>query len=180
MKKRIYLIPMIAIFLSCSHKITTTTNSGVVAGYSGATAKVEDKVEDEPLKPVLETRKPESAMPKASAFKMNGNFSDNVAITLNEQGEISYFPDPTDITPSARPTDLGNGWWLNNQGIGPNSVFTKYTFEEYSKLPQVPSAEELKAAIIPGSAVTEMIALPYNIGEASGNIEEIKDFLKNR
>lgn len=99
--------------------------------------------------------KPVSMLPKPTAFKMSGDYSNNVAITLNA-GKIVYFPAPSDISENSKPTPLGDGWWLNRQGISANSVFTKYTFEEYSKLKQVPSIEELKASIIPGARVTEM------------------------
>lgn len=97
-----------------------------------------------------------SALPKETAFKMSGDYQNNVAITLTPDGTITYFPAPTDITEQSRPVSLGDGWWLNRQGISPNSVFTRYTFEEYSKLKQVPTLQQLKDAIIPGARVTEM------------------------
>lgn len=118
-----------------------------------------------------------SFIPKASAFRMNGNYANYVAITLDANGNITYFPDPSDITPMSAPVSLADGWWLNRQGISGNSVFTKYTFEEYAALPQVPSIAELKEAIIPGSQVTEMISLPFNINEAQSHIPEINTYI---
>lgn len=99
--------------------------------------------------------KPVNMIPKPTAFKMSGDYANNVAITLSG-GNIVYFPAPSDISENSKPTPLGDGWYRNNQGISANSVFTKYTFEEYSKLKHVPTIKELKAAIIPGARVTEM------------------------
>lgn len=103
---------------------------------------------------------PVGMLPKPTAFRMSGDYSDNVAITLDSQGNLVYFPDPRDISADSKPTPLGDGWWLNRQGLSGNSVFTRYTFEEYSKLEHVPSIKELKAAIIPGAKVTQIRVLP--------------------
>lgn len=119
-----------------------------------------------------------AAIPSATAFRMSGNYSDNVAITLSPSGEILYFPAPTDITAYSHPIELCDGWWLNCQGIGSGSVFTKYTFAEYAALPQAPTPEQLKAAIIPGAKVTQFIQLPMNINEAPKNIKAVNEYLK--
>ena len=117
-------------------------------------------------------------LPNATAFRMSGNYANNVAITLTDDGQLLYFPDPTDITADSEPVSLGEGWWLNNQGLGPNSVFTHYTFAEYASLPEVPSPEQLKLSVIPGAKVTDFMELPIKIGEANNNIEEVKEFVK--
>lgn len=94
-------------------------------------------------------------MPKATAFRMNGDYADHVAVTLDAAGNLTYYPAPGDITPASAPTVIGEGWYLNRQGLGPNSVFTKWTFEEYHALDKAPTPAEIKAAIIPGSGVTD-------------------------
>ena len=118
-------------------------------------------------------------MPKATAFRMTGDYADNVAITIGADGQLTYFPAPSDISKASAPTSLGGGWYLNNQGLSANSVFTKYTYEEYSKLPTVPSQDELKAAVIPGARVEDMIQLPYSISDAKNNINGIKEYIKS-
>ena len=120
--------------------------------------------------------KPMNTIPKASAFRMSGDYADNVAITIRN-GSLSYFPDPSDISDNSRPIDLGNGWWLNRQGISANSVFTKYTFDEYAALKKVPSVKERKPSIIPGARVTEMRELPFTINEAPAHLDSIRSFL---
>ena len=118
--------------------------------------------------------KPLSAVVKATAFKMSGDYQDKVAITLSPEGEILYYPAPTDITVNSAPVDLGNGWWLNRQGISAGSVFTKYTFKEYAALKKAPSIAELKAAVIPGAKVTVMRQLPFTASDAMQHLPEIK------
>ncbi|MDE6716781.1 MAG: hypothetical protein K2J70_01185 [Muribaculaceae bacterium] len=123
---------------------------------------------------ILTGSRPASAILKASAFKMSGDYSDKVAITLNDDGTLAYFPAPSDISANSRPLDLGEGWWLNRQGLSSRSVFTRYTFEEYASLPAVPSPEELKAAVIPGARVTDFRKLDMPAYEASERLPEIK------
>lgn len=103
---------------------------------------------------------------KASAFRMSGDYANNVAVTLNANGGLAYYPAPTDISAASAPKALGDGWWLNRQGLGPNSVFTKWTFEEYHALPSTPSQAEILAAIIPGATVTEYRQLPVSASQA--------------
>ena len=117
------------------------------------------------------------AIPQATIFKMNGPYSDKVAVTLNPDGTLMYYPAPSDIMASSAPYDLGDGWWLNRQGISSNSVFTKWTYGEYSKLKSVPSREEIMDAIIPGSGVTEMLQIPVTISEARSNPAACKKYV---
>lgn len=168
---------------SCSHKYTYVVSKGegnitsATNQIGGINSQYDSTCQEEVI-PVVEKRT--GMVLKATAFKMNGDYSDNVAVTLGPDGRLTYFPAPSDISSASKPVSVGNGWWLNCQGIGPNSVFTKYTFDEYSALPAVPSIAEIKAAIIPGSGVTEFIQLPWNSGEAEANIKEVKNYLKDK
>lgn len=170
MKKILLFIPAMILAASCSHKSTTASDTipdatkqatigGVAIGFRNS--------------------RPVNAIPKASAFRMSGDFADNVAVTLNPDGSLAYFPDPSDISQSSRPIALGNGWWLNRQGISANSMFTRYTFAEYSALKKVPSVKQLKASLIPGARVTEMRELPFSINEAPQHLDSIRSFLNN-
>lgn len=109
---------------------------------------------------------PLTALPKATAFKMSGDYADKVAVTLNSDGSILYYPAPSDITSDSAPYALGEGWYLNRQGLTANSVFTRWTFDEYKSLSKAPSRQEIKDAIIPGARVTELMQLPVSISEA--------------
>lgn len=157
---------------SCSHK-----NTENAAGNAVGSGDVITQVVVGGGSVGYRDSKPVNAIPKATAFRMNGNYADNVAVTLNADGSFSYFPDPKDITENSKPISLGNGWYLNRQGISANSVFTKYTFDEYSKLKSVPCIEELKASIIPGSKVVGMQKLPFSISEAPQHLDSIRQIL---
>lgn len=150
------------IMAACSHKTSENSKTSLTASLPETSSK------------------PRNVMPDATAFRMSGDFQNNVAISLSPDGEIIYYPAPSDITADSAPINLGEGWWLNQQGIGPNSVFTSYTFAEYAALPEAPSIQQLKLSIIPGAKVTEFIELPMKFNEASGNIDAVKKYLKDR
>ncbi|MDE7412290.1 MAG: hypothetical protein K2N05_00685 [Muribaculaceae bacterium] len=164
MKRLLFLLPIVMI-MGCSKK------------------NVDNTTRNEPQPEIVAQKvtptgsRPLSMVLKASAFKMTGDYSNNVAITLNSDGSLAYYPAPSDISSTSRPVDLGNGWWLNCQGISPTSVFTRYTFEEYSKLAQTPTQAELKAAIIPGAYVSEWKQLSVPASQALSNIPAIKEEL---
>ena len=164
MKNILFMIPAL-LLVGCSKKTTQPVS------------EPEPQVEAVQVVQPIGSR-PISTILKATAFQMSGNYSNNVAITLNEDGSLAYYPAPSDITSDSRPVDLGNGWWLNRQGLGPNSVFTRYTFDEYMALPNVPTVDELKAAIIPGAKVTEWKRLTYPAGEAMKYLPQIKEEVK--
>ena len=184
--KKTFILCILAPFLAgCSHHTYVVSDKNnnesknttkVTIGYPNSSNDISHKV-----------RLPErgvdsqflSMLPNATAFRMSGDYANNVAVTLGQDGELLYFPAPTDITADSEPISLGEGWWLNNQGLGPNSVFTKYTFAEYAALPEVPSPQQLKLSIIPGAKVTGFMELPMKIGEASNNIEAVKEYVKN-
>lgn len=115
---------------------------------------------------------------KAVAFRTNGNYADNVMIRVAPDGNLIYFPAPSDITSRSASLPLVNGWLLDRQGAaGSNTAFLKYTYSEYKALEAVPSPEELKSAIIPGARVTETEVLPYPFSDAESHIGEIKQLL---
>lgn len=113
-------------------------------------------------------------IPRATVFKMSGPYADKVAVTLDAQGNLTYYPAPSDITKSSMPVYLKDGWWLNCQGLSANSVFTDWTFTDYAALPATPSPSEIKAHIIPGAVVTAMERTAVPMTEAMQNLDKIK------
>lgn len=160
-------MPVLLFCCACSHKTVASSETKTDSVVTSLTMN---------RKPVSGV-KPVSAVLNASVFKMSGDYSDNVAVGVDPDGRLTYFPAPTDISVSSRPVSLGNGWWLNRQGLGKGYRFTKYTFEEYAKLPSVPSMQELVDAIIPGASVTEFKMLDIPASEALDRIDEIKSQL---
>lgn len=185
MKRLLIIAGIAAMFASCTkHTYVVNSNDDSKSRHSvtiGYPKNTEEQRSGKVRLPELTGGTNESAfLPNATAFRMNGNYSNNVAITVSPSGELLYFPAPTDITADSEPIELGDGWWLNNQGLGPNSVFTKYTFAEYAALPEVPSVEQLKLSIIPNSKVTGFMELPMKIGEANSDLEAAKAYVKGR
>lgn len=182
--KKLLTFAMTLLLMGCSHH-TYVVSSGddsksttkVAIGYPNS-PKTDDVVTRKKLPEMVGDKNAAAFMPNATAFRMSGDYANNVAITIDNNGVITYFPAPSDITADSEPIELCNGWWLNNQGLGPNSVFTKYTFAEYSSLPEAPDLIQLKEAVIPGAMVTGFMELPMKIGDANANIEEAKNYVK--
>lgn len=116
-----------------------------------------------------------NALPKATVYQTNVDCAQNVAITIDPStGQITYYPDPSDITPDSAPLQLDNGWLLARQGsAGTGTRFLRYTYTEYAALPKVPAIEELKAAIIPDARVTISQKLDITLAEALADPDAI-------
>ena len=68
----------------------------------------------------------------AIVYKTIKDFSDFVPVIMNaERTKIVSYPAPTDLSLSAKPTALKNGYWLDNRGISENVVFLNYTYKAY-------------------------------------------------
>ena len=180
----IYLFFLLMV-MACSHKVSggeetvNQENMGIAIGYPqqvenprlsriGGNSEVGSEVN------------PTTFLPNATVFRMSGDYSKNVGVTISPNGVLTYFPAPSDITADSEPIELVDGWWLNCQGIGPHSVFTRYTFPQYASFVNTPSVSQIKAEIIPGAKVTEFIELPVKMNEAISNPEAVIELLKNQ
>ena len=105
--------------------------------------------------------------PQAIVYKTKGDYTKYVPVTLSEdKSKIVSYPAPQDVFTNGKlalPTQLAHGFLLDNRGIGPNSAFIKITYEEYAKLAQPPSPDELYKLIIDKEPFTEM----YDLGPRS-------------
>ena len=86
--------------------------------------------------------------PQTVVYKTINDYSDYIPVTMNaNKTQIVSYPAPSDIYYNgklAKPTILNDGYWLDNRGINENTVFLKYTYEEYAQLKSAPSLEEMK------------------------------------
>lgn len=121
--------------------------------------------------------RPVNTVLMASAFQMSGDYADHVAITLDANGNLLYYPAPTDLSDSSTPIEIGDGWWLNRQGISANSQFTSYTFDEYMALKTPPTRRQLIESIIPGARVTAFRTLDIPASQAASRLPEIRTLL---
>lgn len=104
---------------------------------------------------------PVSALPKAVIYRTDGDYARYVPVTLNDdRNALVSFPAPGDVR-GGNPVALANGFWLDRRGIGPNTAFTRWTYEEYAALPATPSPAEIMANLIPDARVTEVYRLPF-------------------
>lgn len=179
MNKILVILPLATALGACSHKsapqmadeVVVETTS-VAVGYPAS-----ENVSTNTAGPKIKMLNPEGIMMKATAFKMSGDYVNNVAVSLDAAGNLTYYPAPSDINANSMPISLGDGWYLNRQGLGPASVFTSYTFKEYAALPQTPSRQQIKDAIIPGAMVTEFTELPCTLSQAQADPAAVKAFL---
>lgn len=151
-----FLLLLIFPAISChSNKVTTTTTTTTVTTTYRMDAK---PIGGEPKNQFL---------PKARIYRTNGDYIDNVPIQMNaDRTAIVSYPAPSDLSDSSKPLQLADGYLLDRRGIGLNSAFTSYTYDEYMHLPSPPSLEELKLHIIPQARVTEVVELPITLTEA--------------
>lgn len=112
---------------------------------------------------------PTKAMPRATVFRMSGDYADNVPVDIYPAGRLFSYPAPTDVTEDSAPLPLAGGWWLDRRGVGEHTVFTRWTWSEYHALKEVPSPREISAAVIPGAKVTEVLQLDMTPQEAMGD-----------
>lgn len=166
MKKTLLCLPLVALLAACSPRSNMITVKTTTTTTTTTTTKSESQQTSMPQPEVI-VSDPAAMVLKASAFKMSGNYAKNVAVTLAPDGSLIYYPAPTDISEASAPVEIGDGWWLNRQGLGSGSVFTKWTFDEYRALKSTPSPAEIKAAVIPGARVTEFRRLPVSASKAA-------------
>lgn len=107
-------------------------------------------------------------LPKAVIYKTNGVYNDHVAISLNADGTAPLsFPGPGDVSADSAPLVMDGGWLLDRRGgVGLNTAFLRWTYDEYHRLPQVPDVAQLMANIIPGARVTAVHRLDMTASQA--------------
>lgn len=102
----------------------------------------------------------ETPAPPALVYKTKADYANRVPVLLSEdKTEIIAYPHPADLRVGEAfliPTVLNEGYLLDNKGIGANVAFLSYTYEEYNKLPEVPSLKELYDKILDKDPLTEL------------------------
>lgn len=97
----------------------------------------------------------------AIIYKMSGDYADNVPVGYNSRtGQVVRYPAPSDLSGSA-PVKLRDGYYLDRRGVGSNTAFTRYTYDEYMAMKTAPTTARLKDAIIYGARVTELVEMPF-------------------
>ncbi len=122
------------------------------------------------------------AAPPIVIYKMNKDYSENVPITLTDDGDaIASYPHPRDVYTRgelAKPTQLAKGYWLDNRGINEHVAFLSYTYEEYAALPDAPSFDDIKAHIIDRDPIKEMWISKNHFSR--DNLDELNRIIKHK
>ena len=98
-------------------------------------------------------------------YKTKADYSKYVPVMLSEDKKnIVSYPDIKDIYYKgnlANPTELKDGFLLDNRGIGPDAAFLNITYEAYRDLSKTPSIGELMNLILDKDPITEMFQCGY-------------------
>ena len=123
---------------------------------------------------------PNRHLPKAIVYRTNIPVDNHPTVKVSDSGnELISYPDPRDIRGESRPIKLTDGWLLDRQGgISKNSRFLKYTYDEYSALPMVPSTSELLESIMIHARVTDILVLDIPLHEAIADTTSVNALLK--
>ncbi len=117
---------------------------------------------------------PVKALPRAVVYRMAGDATAaNVPVQLDANGNIVSYPDPRDVK-GAEPIALGDGWLLDRRGISEQSVFTRYTYAQYSALGAPPTLADLRDAVIPGARPVDIHRLDMTPSQAAADTAAVK------
>jgi hypothetical protein len=101
-----------------------------------------------------------AVLPQIVIYKTTKAYHHNVPVSLSDdKTQIISYPHPADLTVGGAltlPAQLHEGYLLDNRGIGTNVAFLKFTYEEYSKLKDAPTLNELFTNIIDANPLTEL------------------------
>jgi len=118
------------------------------------------------------------AGPQTIVYKTKRDYNKFVPVTLSEdKSKIVSYPHPKDVFYKgefAYPTELINGYLLDNKGINNNVAFLNITYEDYSKLEKVPLLDDLFSMIIDKDPLLEI----YNCGNRYTFKNELSDLNK--
>jgi hypothetical protein len=109
--------------------------------------------------------------PQALVYKTKHNYANLIPVVLSDdKTTIVSYPHPNDVKSSQgvlKPTELLQGYLLDNKGIGENVAFLKYTYEEYALFEEAPNLAELYDQIIDKDPLLELC----NCGNISGFVQ---------
>ena len=111
----ILALPLALALAGCSHKTQKTVS---VPASTGETAQE--------LPTVMKEGQPAAMMPKATAFRMTGDYADHVAVTIGDGGRLTY----------GQLGAAGDRRWLVAQPPGSRSRLCVYQMD-FHRIPRV-------------------------------------------
>lgn len=120
--------------------------------------------------------------PKVVIYQTKADYSQNVPVTLSDDRKtIESYPHPRDLVIDGKfvtPTPLNKDFLLDNRGINKNVAFLNYTYDEYSKLANPPSVEELMIQILDKKPLKKMYICKTCI-KGQITVEKINSLIDN-
>lgn len=118
-------------------------------------------------------------VPNAVIYKTKMDYSQYVPVNLDAtKSRIVSYPHPTDLTKNSTPLKLINDWWLDRRGITINSVFTSFTYDDYSKLSKAPNIRILQERIIDDDPFIAILQLPITAHEAATDTAKCNQIIR--
>jgi len=113
--------------------------------------------------------------PKVIIYQTKKDYSKFVPVILSDDKKtIESYPDIRDVYYDGKlayPTQLHDGYLLDNRGISLNVAFINLTYEEYSTLPETPRLQQLLNMITDADPIVVM----YNCGSRSSYKDIVKE-----
>lgn len=98
--------------------------------------------------------------PRVIIYKTKADYSKNIPIILSpDKKSVVSYPDIRDIKRDNQytyPTQLMDGYLLDNRGITADVAFINLTYEQYSALPKTPNSQELLQMVIDKKPIKKM------------------------
>ncbi|MBI1307424.1 MAG: hypothetical protein GC181_12540 [Bacteroidetes bacterium] len=98
--------------------------------------------------------------PPTMVYKTKKKYYHLVPVILSDDKKtVASYPDPKDVMTDGKPalpTPLKKGYYLDNRGINLNVAFINKTYEEYSKLTELPTPEVMMSWVIDNDPLSEL------------------------
>lgn len=117
--------------------------------------------------------------PPVIIYKTNGEYFDKVPVIFSDdRNSITSYPAFTDLIKDGDftyPTELANGYLLDNRGISPTVAFLKYSYKEYYELGRTLTMREMMGSILDPAPIKEMYRcrIPHETDDRVSYINEL-------
>ncbi len=126
-------------------------------------------------KATKDTRMTPFAQAPVIIYRTTSDYYDKVPVTLNAaRDRVISYPAPSDLVTEGKlalPVKLAKGYLFDRRGVGTNTAFTSYTYEQYVALDSPPSPVRLFEAVID----TDPFESIYNCGKAGEFHDPVKE-----
>jgi hypothetical protein len=129
----------------------------------------------------LTTSNPALANAPVIIYKTKADYFLHVPVNMTQDRKsLSSYPAPGDVFYAgdlALPVQLEDGYLLDRRGINELSAFTKWTYYEYSRLPNTPSQAEIMNMLLDTDPFTEIYFCGKR-GDFNNLVEDLNKIIK--